>query len=218
MPGQLSQKSLERDAVQRVVGGSHQPRKGKKPAMESREKRPGEPASTDPWPTFGVRMEMKNIAAALALVGSVIWLPGCSTFPDDAAVAVSLVSIRPLHTSLFETSAELTLRFTNESLRPLILAGSTHRLYLNGTYVGRAITNERLAVPQLGTMTQTVPAHLENLALMKKAQELGKVSTVDYRIDSRLHAADEQGGGTRVATATGQLDFSGLLPAPAPQS
>jgi hypothetical protein len=140
-------------------------------------------------------------------------LAGCATLPREGGVAVSLVSVRPVQSSLFESSAELTLRITNESLQPLSLAGSTHRLFLNGTYVGRAVTSERLAVPSLGTMTQTLTAHLENLVLLRKAQELGNVSTVDYRIDSRLIATEESGGGTLSARSTGQLDFSGLMAA-----
>ena len=139
-------------------------------------------------------------------------LGGCATLPEDGGVAVSLVSIRPVQTSLFETSAELTLRFTNEAARPLTLSGSTHRLYVNGTYVGRAITHEPLTVPQLGTMTQTLTAHLENLALMRKAQAMANVSTVGYRIDSRLHTAEAQGGGTLAATSSGELDLSGFFP------
>lgn len=146
-------------------------------------------------------------------------LGGCATLPEDGGVAVSLVSIRPVQTSLFETSAELTLRFTNEASRPLTLAGSTHRLYVNGTYVGRAITHEPLTVPQLGTMTQTLTAHLENLALMRKVQAMANVATVGYRIDSRLHTAETQGGGTLAATSSGELDLSGFLPAqPAPRA
>jgi hypothetical protein len=170
------------------------------------------PAAADLPAANGVRRGMKRIArAAGLLIGLGILVTGCATLSPEAGVAVSLVSIRPLQASLFETSAELTLRFTNESTRALALTGSTHRLYLNGTYIGRAVTNERLAIPQLGTMTQTITAHLENLALMKKAQELGNVVAVDYRIDSRLHAADEQGGGTLSATSTGQLDLSGFM-------
>jgi LEA14-like dessication related protein len=173
---------------------------------------------TDPRRTTGVRRGMKRILfSASIVVALIIGLNGCATLPQENGVAVSLVSIRPLQSTLFETSAELTLRYTNESTRPLTIAGSTHRLYLNGTYVGRGITSERLTIPQLGTMTQTLTAHVENLALMKKAQELGTAANVNYRIESRLHAADEQGGGTFAATSTGQLDLSGLLPAQAGQ-
>jgi LEA14-like dessication related protein len=171
---------------------------------------------TDPAAAVGVRRRMKwNVSTAFVLVAGLL-VAGCATVSRQGGVAVSLVGIRPVQSTLFETSAELTLRFTNESSQPLALAGSTHRLFLNGTYVGRAMTNERLTIPQLGTMTQTLTAHLENLVLMRKAQELGNVPAVDYRIESRLHAADEQGGGTLAATATGQLDLSGLIPGSAP--
>ena len=177
-----------------------------------------EVATTDPRLTIGVRIRMKSIPFAVPVIlGSLACFAGFATLSRENGVGVSLVSIRPVQTSLFETSAELTLRFANESPRPLTLAGSTHRLYVNGTYVGRAITNEKVTIPQLGTMTQTLTAHLENLTLMKKAQELGTVPTVNYRIESRLHASGEQGGGTMAATSTGQLDLSGLLPAGAGQ-
>jgi hypothetical protein len=73
---------------------------------------------------------------------------------------------------LLETSAELMLRYTNETIEPLALAGSAHRLYLNGSYVGLAVSNESMSIPQLGTATQTVTIHLENLALVRKLRQL----------------------------------------------
>ena len=156
-----------------------------------------------------------KIWAAFVMVGFGFFAAGCATLSRESGVAVNIVSIRPLRASLFETSVELTLRFTNESPRPLALTGSTHKLYFNGTYVGRAVTNEQLKIPELGTTTQTVTAHIENLALMNKARQLGNVVAVDYRIDSRLHATEANGGGTLAATSTGHVDLSGLLPAPA---
>jgi LEA14-like dessication related protein len=172
------------------------------------------PQTRDPCPAIAVGSSMnKRLTAALVAVGSALLLAGCATVSREGRVAVSLVSVRPVQSSLFETTAELTLRITNETVRPLSLAGSTHRLYLNGTYVGRAVTNEKLRIPHLGTSTQVLNAHLENLVLMRKAQELGNVAAVDYRIDSRLLAAEEEGGGVITTTSTGQLDLSGLLPA-----
>src|SRR5687768_12134597 len=40
-------------------------------------------ASTDPRQTIGVPRRMKNIVAALALAGSLIFALGCATFPED---------------------------------------------------------------------------------------------------------------------------------------
>lgn len=134
---------------------------------------------------------------------------GCATLPKVGGVAVSLVSVTPQQSTLFETTALVTLRLTNEGSAPLGLAGATHRIFVNGTYVGRAVTSEPLRLPGLGTLTQTVTAHLENLTLLRKAQELGNVPSVDYRIESRLLPSDERG--EVGAVATGQLDLSGLM-------
>src|SRR5688500_18135504 len=80
---------------------------------------------------------------------------GCATISRSSALSVSVTNVLPTQASLLETSAALTLRFVNEGVEPLKLAGGVHRLYLNGSYVGRAVTNERLTVPALGTVTQT---------------------------------------------------------------
>jgi LEA14-like dessication related protein len=155
---------------------------------------------------------MKRIVrAGWAVLGLTLGLAGCATAPRLGGVSVSLVSIRPVEAALLETTAELTLRLTNESPRPLALGGSAHRLYVNGTYVGRAMTSQAITIPPLGTTTQVVTAHLENLALMRKVQELGNATSVDYRIDSQLHLAAETGGGVVGATASGQLDLGGLM-------
>jgi LEA14-like dessication related protein len=135
---------------------------------------------------------------------------GCASMNRRGGVAVTLVSVAPQQSSLFETTVLLTLRLTNEGVEALPLMGSAHRIHFNGTYVGRAVSDEKVMLPRLGSTTQTVVAHFENLTLMRKAQELGNVPRVEYRIDSQLHVAER--GGTIGATATGQLDLSGLLP------
>ena len=129
-------------------------------------------------------------------------------------MSTSLVGLRPVQASLFETTAEMTLRVTNESPQVLVLRGSSHKVYVNDTYIGKAVTNEVLTVQPLSTATQTVPTHLENLALVRKVQELSTAanSTVVYRIESRLFCTDPPGAGTLRATATGQLDLGGFMP------
>ena len=167
----------------------------------------------NPGAKTAVGSAMKSWVCLGVLAAATSLSVGCATIsPDAAGVGMSLVGIRPVQTSLFETSAELTLRFTNESSRPLAISGSTHRLFVNGSYVGRAVTNQPLTIPQLGTMTQTMTAHFENLALMRKMQELGQASAVEYRIDSQLHADEPRGAVTLAAATTGQLDLSGFLP------
>ena len=139
---------------------------------------------------------------------------GCGTLPSSSSIVVTVVDVRPVEASLLESAVALTLRFTNEALQPVTLAGSSHRLFLNGSYVGRAVSNERITLPQLGTGTQTVTVYLENLTLLRKAAELANAARIDYRLESRLHPSDDSGFGSIKTVANGELDLSrlGLIP------
>lgn len=156
---------------------------------------------------------MKRLLSRVCLLSVLLFGAGCATLSPPAGVSVSVTNIVPTQASLLETSGALTLRFINEHAEPLSFAGGVHRLYLNGSYVGRAVTNERVSVPPLGTVTQTVTIYLENLTLLRKVTELSHAQAprIAYRLDSRLHPVE--GGGFRgIATSTaGELDLSGLM-------
>lgn len=145
----------------------------------------------------------------LGIVGT--WLTGCATLPREDGLSVTVVQVLPTTTSLFETTAALTLRLTNEAAQPVSLVGGAHRLYLNGSYVGKAVSDERLTVPSLGTATQTVTVYLENLALMRKATEISQRPTISYKLESRFHAAEGQNAVNLKTATTGELDLRGLL-------
>jgi LEA14-like dessication related protein len=151
----------------------------------------------------------------LALSLSAIFLSGCASLAPRGVVDVSVIDVRPTQAALLETTAVLTLRFTNESPAPLQLKGSTHRLYLNGSSVGRSVNNDTLTIPALSTATQQVTIHLENLTLVRKATEFSKAPTaIAYRLESQLFTADGPSATGRLrATATGQLDIRGLMDA-----
>ena len=155
---------------------------------------------------------MKSIPAlrSLVLLSLIGLLSGCATLSPGPTVGLSVVNLRPLQSTILETSLELTLRLTNEAAQPLVLAGSTHKLYLNDSYVGRAVSNERVAVPAFGTATPTVTVYLENLTLIRKATEFSQAPKLAYRLESRLHPADGAPFGDVKATATGELDLAGL--------
>ena len=140
----------------------------------------------------------------------------CATLTPGPTVGLSVVNLRPLQSTILETSLELTLRLTNEAAQPLVLAGSTHKLYLNDSYVGRAVSNERVTVPAFGTATPTVTVYLENLTLIRKATEFSQAPKLAYRLESRLHPAEGSAFGDMKATATGELDLAGLGLTPPP--
>ena len=157
---------------------------------------------------------MKRAIVLAGVLMMATWGVGCATWQRTGGLSVSVTNVLPTQASLLETTAALTLRLSNETPQPLTLVGGTHRLYLNGSYVGRALTNERITVPQLGTLTQTVTVHLENLTLIRKVTELSQTEApaISYRLESRLHPADGQGFGSFRVTSTGELDLRGLAP------
>lgn len=158
------------------------------------------------------------LALPLAVWASLaIWLAGCATLGPAPSVAVSVVDLRPLQSTVLETSVELTLRVTNESARELALAGSSHKLYVNDSYVGRAVSNAPVTVPALGTTTPTLTVHLDNLALLRKAAEFAHApGKLAYRLESRLHPAGGALFGDLKVTTIGELDLAALGVAPPP--
>ncbi len=158
--------------------------------------------------------QMLSLRLAAGLLFTLtLGLSGCATLGTSNDFSLGVTQVRPTEASLLETTAILTLRLTNEMPRSLTLVGGVHRLLLNGSYVGRAVSSDRITVPQLGTVTQTVTVHLENLTLMRKLAELSRNDSpvISYQLDSKLHPADGQGLGSFTATTRGELDVGALM-------
>lgn len=140
---------------------------------------------------------------------------GCASIGASRGISTSLVNLVPRVASLFESNALLTLRITNETTTPLALTGAVHKLYLDDTYVGQAVSNDRTSVAALGTTTQTVTVHFENLALLRKMSQYSAAppKVIGYRVESLLYASEKVGPDRFKAIATGELDVAALMSA-----
>jgi LEA14-like dessication related protein len=156
---------------------------------------------------------MKRCSLVFGWLALLVAAAGCSTFTRTGGVTASVVNVAPTQASLFETTVGITLRLTNEAAEPRVLTGSSHRLFLNGTYVGRGVSNERVGLPPFGVATQTITVYVENLTLMRKFSEFQSAPppTIDYRFESDFHAEENRHVGTVRTIATGQLDVRGLM-------
>jgi LEA14-like dessication related protein len=137
-------------------------------------------------------------------------LAGCNSLTRSGRVTTTVVDFRPSQASLLETQAQLTLRYVNEEAEDLELSGSVHELYLNGGYVGKAVSKDSLALPRLSSATQTVTVFLENLALIQKLQGLQGMQAISYRLDSQLYVGTAKESRRIRTSCTGQLDLSAL--------
>lgn len=145
------------------------------------------------------------IFALLSLV-----LAGCSGPGVRGGISVSVVDFRPTEASLLESRGTLTLRYTNETIAPLGYSGSTHKLYLNGSYVGKAVSDRPFGIPPLNTATQDVTVQFENLALMRQLLSVRDSKSVAYRLETVLFQTVYEDKYEIKLHSDGSLDLHGL--------
>ena len=143
-----------------------------------------------------------------------VLLAGCtggSAF--RGGLGVSLVDFRPTEASLLESRGTLTLRYTNETIAPLGYSGSSHKLYLNGSYVGKAVSNQPFGIPPLNTVTQDVSIQFENLALIRQLVSVRETQMVAYRLESVVYQTMDEDRFEIKVHAEGSLDLKSLAAA-----
>src|SRR4051794_30557056 len=119
---------------------------------------------------------MKSLWLKLPLFVSLgLFLAACST-TKLGGFRMDVVGFRydPSAAEGKRTSVELV--FNNDNVLPVAISSSQHKLYLNGTYVGKAGTREALGSPQLSSVTQILPVTFENTAFVKELVTSGAPS------------------------------------------
>jgi LEA14-like dessication related protein len=137
-------------------------------------------------------------------------LTGCLSTSKLGEISVSLVDIKPVGGTVFESRAVLTLRFVNENVIPFSISGSSHKVYLNGSYVGKAVSNEPLGLQPQSTATRDVTVFLENTVLLKEALSLGRSSTISYRLDNIVFTTDGEDKVQLRSETKGSLDLQNI--------
>ena len=141
-------------------------------------------------------------------------LTSCATFARREGVQVSLVNLAFGESTAWETAVHFTIRIQNELPEPVMLNGAVHKIYLNGTYIGEGLNNERLEIPRLSTATQNVIVYLRNVTMLTKLRGIIEAQAVDYKMTSLLYT---EGQGRYRAVRESRLDLKDLrLPTAAP--
>lgn len=112
---------------------------------------------------------------------------GCSSGPSfRGSLNVTLLDLRTTETALASNRLPWTLRFINESIAPLGYSKSTHKLYLNGKYVGEGESARPFGIPPQNSVTQEITFDLENPTLVRQLVSSGTSQTVPYRLETVL--------------------------------
>lgn len=134
---------------------------------------------------------MKFLRLLPLLCASLLFLPACqNTAAKFGEITVTVVDIRPAGGTVFESQAVLTLRFINENVTPFGITGTTHKLYLNGQYVGKAVNDQAFGIAPLNTSTREVTLMLENTALLRQLLALRGQTEIAYRLDTVILTRD----------------------------
>jgi LEA14-like dessication related protein len=137
------------------------------------------------------------------------FVAGCTGF-QLSGVTVSLVDFKPATTTLLESSAVLTLRYTNDNVIPIGLSGSSHKIYLNGSYVGKAVSKEAVGLAALSTATQDVTVRFENVSLLQQLVAMRDRQTASYKVVSVLYVTSGEEKLDIKTSNTGSIDLRGL--------
>jgi len=130
---------------------------------------------------------MKNTRFGLFLLLLVTFgLCGCMTGPKPGGVTVTALTLQLGLTSPTEVRAPLILRFANENVIALGYSASSHKLYLNGTYVGKAVNDQPIGLPPMNEATREVYLQFENATLVRQLAAGGSSHHVPYRLETVL--------------------------------
>jgi len=149
---------------------------------------------------------MKKAFAAFFLP---LAITGCVT---NESLEVGLANVSFAHATVFETSCTFSVRIDNPSPAALSLTGSSHRIYLNGLYVGTGLSDAAIDLPRLSSVTLPVSVHLSNLKLATRVKPIIESRSFDYRIQSTLYT-QEPSRKIR-ARSTGRLHLQDFRPMP----
>lgn len=129
---------------------------------------------------------MKNFRFALAavLAASFFAFTGCTSGTKPGGLSEQLVAVYATDASLAQKQVTITMRYANENVSALGFSGATHKVFLNGNYVGKVLNPQPFGIPPVQSITQDAIVELEKPDVVKDLLARGQVSSVSYHLES----------------------------------
>ncbi len=130
----------------------------------------------------------------------------CSFLNRGEKPEISIVDVKFSEMSVFETSANFTVRIQNSNPFEMNYEGAKYNIYLNDINVGKGLVDNSFTVPKLGSITQDITIRLSNLSLIRNIQKLVDANQFEYKIESVLYKSGSLGLASVDITETGSFN------------
>jgi LEA14-like dessication related protein len=136
---------------------------------------------------------------------------GCAAFNGESTLDVTLVNLAGGGSGgVGEASFNCVIRLQNSSPDELRVIGGAYKVYLDGVYLGEALTHEPITVPGLGSATQTVTVNLSTFRLAASLFRVYESHKASYKLTSTVYTTGALGRSTHRITKEGAVDFDAL--------
>jgi len=152
---------------------------------------------------------MKSVPFFLCSVLAALLVTGCTSVPKLNGITVTVTGFRPVEeSSPVSAHAIMSLKFVSENVNAAGLTGSSHRLFLNGHYAGKAENTAPIGLAPQGVVNQDVILDLEKPEIVRLS--LSVSAEANYRLESVLYYTEGEDK-LRVKTSyEGKIDLHGL--------
>ncbi len=124
---------------------------------------------------------------------------------------MSVTDIKSAPPSPKGMQATASITFANENVIAIGISEAVHKLYLEGTYVGKAFVEEPIGLPQMTSGKQTITFLLEKADFVKQLAAGSSKKSVSYRLVSELRTVSGEDKVEINTSNTGALDLSALV-------
>lgn len=138
---------------------------------------------------------MSNISRRHCLALLCLLPSGCAGLSGEPPLEIMLANVQPgTGGGVGDMPMDFIIRLENSSPEPLTVDGGSYKIYLNETYIGQGLSNQRVELPRLASQTVTATVHLSTFRLMGSLYRIFKSNQVSYRLEGSIYAA--RPGGT----------------------
>lgn len=164
---------------------------------------------------------MKRIdprALAVPTLALVVLTSGCVSLGSLEAPELTLVQVKPVEATVFETTLNVQLRIANPNPDAITFEGASFKLTLEDRKVGRGMTPETVTIDRFGTAVVSLPFHVSNASVLLRLQEILESKTVSYGVSGKLYV--KLGSGTRKlkVESDGMIDLNTPAAEPLPET